>query len=64
MELTNEQKNRIKEIIEEEGYEVVGMDNFDGNVFIGIIPKNYKQISEKLSNKINETLGLNPTINL
>lgn len=62
--ITNEQKRRIAEIIEKEGYEIVGMDKIDGNVFIGIIPKNYKQISERLSKKINEELGLKPTINL
>lgn len=62
--ITNEQKRRITEIIQKEGYEIVGMDKMDGTIFIGIVPKNYQQISKELSEKINEELGLETIINL
>lgn len=62
--ITNEQKRRITEIIQKEGYEIVGMDKLDGTIFIGIVPKDYQQISKKLGQKINEELGLKATINL
>ena len=63
-QIPNEQKKRISEIIETEGYDVVGMDKMDGTIFIGIVPKNYQQISKELSEKINEELGLETIINL
>lgn len=62
--ITNEQRKRITEILKDEGYEVLGMDKFDDDIFIGIIPIGYKEISKNLSDKINKELGINAIVNL
>lgn len=62
--ITNEQKNRITEILKDEGYEVVGMDKLNNDIFIGIVPIGYKEVSKKLSEKIKKELGISTIINL
>lgn len=62
--ITNEQRKRIMEIIEKEGYNVLGMDKQEDVIFIGIVPKEHKQISKNLSDKIEKELGVNAIINL
>jgi hypothetical protein len=57
---TDEQKERIKEILDEEGYTVLGFGQLDGRIIVGA--KSNEQL--KIEKKVKDELGIDVMINL
>lgn len=58
------QEQRIIEILNDEGYELLGIGDMDGNINIAINPIDYEEISARLSSKIEDETGLKTIIRL